>query len=938
MTIKKILLILLFPLVALTAQDSLQTFLSVSKTGVEEFINTHPEYDGRGTIIFVLDTGVDMGIDGLTKTSTGEVKVIDAQDFTGEGDIKLYDCKTDEEDGKTYFINEEHNYKVAGADKLSLKPIDGKYYLGALEETKLKNSSSGAEDLNGNGSTKDKYYVVSFLAKDGNDTCWVAYFDLNDNGDLSDDKPLRNYKEKFDTFEIPNDKGLPKLTFAINIFPDQNKISLHFDDGAHGTHVSGIAAGYHIGGTYLNGVAPGAKIISLKIGNNNFSGGATVTGSMKNAFLYADKISKERKEPCILNMSFGIGSEIEGRSEMEHFLDTLLSKNPYLYVCLSNGNDGPGISTAGLPASSNYVLSSGAVLAQEVGRDLYGSTLNKDVIFFFSSRGGEVSKPDICSPGACTSTVPNWQSRDVMGGTSMASPYSTGVMSLLLSATEKEYPGVKIPSQLLFKAVRNSATVMNGYTPLDEGAGYINVVNAYNLLKKYIDQGEVKKFESYTITSFAPNMPDGKAPNLYIRNGNYLTGDETYTYVVKRNNFQKEDKFYRIYNIKSNADWLLPVQKKTYIRNNQSAFINVKFDKKKISAPGLYVGKITATMDDKTTMPEFEMLATVIVPYEFNLSNNYSREWNNDTVEPGMIKRYFIELPAGQTTTNISLSSTEGQYVKSRFWLFDPDGVELFSSPILNSQSNDQKVENNFYNLTPGVYEVDVEGSIMADRISNYNLSVKFGGIQRIGNDALDSLNNNIKVVNVYNKPQTYNLSGKILGYEKDSAVKLKGAAQFSLPFIITKDEAYKEFSVSLSKEDFNKVTDFSMLIYDKDGKALVKTGLSYSEGKIKINNNFKSDSVHLTLELVPAFVNSTDSMTISLKESTFWNIPQLFQLKDNKRSTATFYPSIPTTLECNYDIPVYAVPAGSKSFGIIYFESEITKKNELELPIYFKF
>jgi len=40
----------------------------------------------------------------------------------------------------------------------------------------------------------------------------------------------------------------------------------------------------------------------------------------------------------------------------------------------------------------------------------------------------------------------------------MAAPYTAGVMSLILSAAVKEYPGVKIPSHLLYKALRESAT------------------------------------------------------------------------------------------------------------------------------------------------------------------------------------------------------------------------------------------------------------------------------------------------------------------------------------------------------------------------------------------------------------------------------------------------------------------------------------------------
>ncbi len=129
---------------------------------------------------------------------------------------------------------------------------------------------------------------------------------------------------------------------------------------------------------------------------------------MKLAYLYADKISKERKEPCIINMSFGIGSEIEGRSEIEKFIEDLVKENPYLYVCTSNSNEGPGISTTGLPWASSYVLSSGAVLTAEVGRDLYGANLEKDIILYFSSKKeAKLANPIFAHRANGTSTVPN---------------------------------------------------------------------------------------------------------------------------------------------------------------------------------------------------------------------------------------------------------------------------------------------------------------------------------------------------------------------------------------------------------------------------------------------------------------------------------------------------------------------------------------------------
>ena len=137
-------------------------------------------------------------------------------------------------------------------------------------------------------------------------------------------------------FQIKMD--LPQFTMGLNIFPEENMVSFYFDDGLTELTVQEFQREIKLGIMNLYGVAPGAKVMGLKLGNNNYAGGATVAESMKKAYLYADKISKEREEPCIINMSFGIGSEIEGQADIELFLADLVKNNPYLYIATSNGN------------------------------------------------------------------------------------------------------------------------------------------------------------------------------------------------------------------------------------------------------------------------------------------------------------------------------------------------------------------------------------------------------------------------------------------------------------------------------------------------------------------------------------------------------------------------------------------------------------------------
>ncbi|MBT8386496.1 MAG: S8 family serine peptidase, partial [Ignavibacteria bacterium] len=691
-----------------------------------------------------------------------------------------------------------------------------------------------------------------------------------------------------------------------------------------------------IGGTGLSGVAPGAYLISCKLGNNNYSGGVTVTESMKQAYLYADKISKEREEPCIINMSFGIGSEIEGRAEIEKFIENLVKENPYLYICTSNGNEGPGISSTGLPSASSYVLSSGAVLPAEVGRDLYGANLDKDIILYFSSRGGEVGKPDVCSPGASTSTVPNWSGWDRFWGTSMASPYSAGVVSLLMSAVTIEYPSVKVPSPLLFKAIRESATKLNGYNYLDQGSGYINVAEAYKLLKKYIDDGEINKFETYTITSTAPNMPDGRAPNLYLRDGSFIKDKEKFNFSVRRNNFGETNKFYRAYNLKCEEDWLIPIQKKTYLRNNQGTSVQVMFDKTKITEPGLYTAKIKAYRNDKSNFPEFEMLATVVNPYEFTAANNYEMKWFDKTVETGMINRYFIKLPAGQTGMRISLTRNSDKYSMTRFRLFDPDGREFDISPVLYSVDGEDIVEEFYYNLEPGVFEIDVEGYFRAEDISQYHLEINFYGIEKIDEKVITMDNNSLNIISNFNIKTDYNLGGEIPGYKNEYSISLKGGDHYKLPITLESGEASKEFEFELTKENFNKVTDFAFIILDEEGVAVESNALSYREGSISISRSTDSEEENYTLEIIPGFAHNDGEMTIEVTEKTILENPVTVDVNYNGRDQVTLYPNILTELKCDFDLSEIQIPEDAMFYGIIKFISAANDKVECELPVCF--
>jgi tripeptidyl-peptidase-2 len=83
----------------LTEPSFLESLMPKKEIGVDRFLAAHPEYDGRGALIAIFDSGVDPAAAGLQTTSDGKPKILDVIDCTGSGDVDTSKVVKADDDG-----------------------------------------------------------------------------------------------------------------------------------------------------------------------------------------------------------------------------------------------------------------------------------------------------------------------------------------------------------------------------------------------------------------------------------------------------------------------------------------------------------------------------------------------------------------------------------------------------------------------------------------------------------------------------------------------------------------------------------------------------------------------------------------------------------------------------------------------------------------------
>ncbi|MHB8961836.1 MAG: S8 family peptidase [Saccharofermentanales bacterium] len=208
------------------------------------------------------------------------------------------------------------------------------------------------------------------------------------------------------------------------------------DQNSHGTHVTSSILGYNMRGTPVNGVAPNATVIPVKVLNQNGSGWSSVIA--RGITYIADlKAGPLADYPVIINMSLG-GSALDAMEKAA--IDFAVSKG--VIIVASAGNEGTaGMGYPGAYAPVISVAASGWTGEWTAASWWYAldvpESKNTDGYYItdFSSRALAGQDLDVAAPGSWI--VGPYQNNSgsisyyYLGGTSMASPHVAGIVALM---------------------------------------------------------------------------------------------------------------------------------------------------------------------------------------------------------------------------------------------------------------------------------------------------------------------------------------------------------------------------------------------------------------------------------------------------------------------------------------------------------------------------
>lgn len=696
-------------------------YMPIGDTGAAQFVAAHSSFDGRGVTVGVVDTGIDLVHPALATTTTGERKIVDwvtATHPTDDGDPTWVPMTTNVS-GPTFTFNGV-TYTAPG---------NGNYRFGLFNERDPNLGGEIGNDVNRDGNPGGSSGLFGVLW-DGGNNVWV---DVNQNASFADGPAMTDYRVNKDVGRFGTDNlatpVIEQIPFAVQIDGKNKFVNIGIVAGQHGTHVSGIIAGNGFFGGAMTGAAPGAKLVSIRAC-------LFVAGCTAHALLEGMIFAAKQANVDVINMSIGGLPALNDGNNTRAMLYNRLIEQYNVQMFISAGNSGAGMNTVGDPSVADKVVSVGTYISDATWLSNYGSVSpNADNQHPFSSRGPREDggfKPSLIAPGAAVSSTPQWQlggpvpgtytlppGYTMANGTSMAAPQATGAGALLVSAAKQE--GFQHQPAQLRQALMSTTRFISGHGAFEQGAGLIQVGQAYNQLKTNIKTVDITSAVPVNTLLSGFLATPGVGVGIHDREGVTLGQAYTRTYTFTRTSGGGGNITYNLSWQGNDGTFGLGGVSTVTLGLNSPATVTVNVSPSAIGAHSA----VLRLDNPATTGFDYQTLNTVVVPHVFSAASDFKATISG-TIGRNQTQHYFFKVPANTPAFKVDFSgpsATPGTG-QARFLRFHPYGVGIDSnastscySPSAGSCAG-SPLSRTQANPIAGVWEVTVEARRTSDALN----------------------------------------------------------------------------------------------------------------------------------------------------------------------------------------------------------------------------
>ncbi|QFZ23089.1 S8 family serine peptidase [Saccharothrix syringae] len=699
-------------------------YMPTQDTQAAQFTDAHPKWDGRGTTIAIMDSGIDLDHPALATTSTGERKIVDWYNANAVNS------------GDGTWVSMAGRYTgtfTSGGATYKAPATGGPYSFGLFRESAgdlgLANSETGG-DINRDGDRVDAIGVLQDV------TTKEVRVDVDGDGDFTDQAAMLDYKYKKDVghFGTDNPSTAVLETVAFVVQTDRSNydvggtpyVNIGIAGAAHGSHVAGITAANKMFGGKMQGAAPGAKLMAVKV--------CLSTPSCTNSGLIDGLLYAARNGADVVNISIGglpaLNDGNNARAEI--YNRTITEYNVQVFI--SAGNSGAGANTVGDPSVVDNAVSVGSYITKQTWLANYGSvTAQAEGLHGFSSRGPREDggfKPTIVAPGSAISTTPQWQNPGpvagtfelppgyaMLNGTSMASPQATGAAALLVSAYKAEHDGQRPPVAELRNAIVSGAKWVSTLQAYEQGAGLFDTKKAWTQLNAHPNIQSVTT--SVTVNTALSGLlaTPNTGVGIHDREGVQVGKEYTRTYTLTRTTGPDRNQQFVV-------KW----------QGNDGTFSSPSLVTLPLNAPVQFAVKVkprtagahsaVLKLDNAATRGiDVLTLNTVFAADEFVAADKHAVT-KTGTIARNQSKSFFVRVPAGTSALRVDMAAGgEAGKGQVRFLRYDPYGVPFDTTSSTNCYNPDagagcaggSPTSRTVSNPTPGVWEIVVEARRTSD-------------------------------------------------------------------------------------------------------------------------------------------------------------------------------------------------------------------------------